>query len=92
MGPDRQSASTPEITPEHILIGYSSRVQALTARLRRLVTDAVPEATERAYPVWHGIGFRHPRSGYFCGIFPQKDGVRLYFEYGALLADPDGLL
>ena len=47
---------------------------------------------ERAYPVWRGIGYRHPQCGYFCGIFPQKTGVRLYFEYGVYLADPDRLL
>ena len=81
-----------EITPDHILIGYRPRVQALAARLRDLVRETVPDAVERAYPVWRGIGYRHPESGYFCGIFPQEDCVRLVFEYGALLADPDDLL
>jgi hypothetical protein len=52
----------------------------------------VPEATERAYPGWHGVGYHHPRAGYFCGIFPQAESVKLGFEWGALLADPDGLL
>ena len=67
-------------------------MQALAARLRDLVRETVPDAVERAYPVWRGIGFRHPESGYFCGIFPQEDCVRLVFEYGAHLADPDDLL
>ena len=81
-----------EITPDHILIGYSPRVQSLAGRLRNLVRETVPDAAERAYPVWRGIGFRHPESGYYCGIFPQEDWGRLVFEYGALLADPDDLL
>ncbi len=67
-------------------------MQALVARLRNLVRETVPDAAERAYPVWRGIGFRHPERGYFCGIFPQKDWGRLVFEYGALLADPDDFL
>ena len=81
-----------EITPVHILIAYSPRVQALVARLRDLVRETVPDAVERAYPIWRGIGFRHPECCYFCGIFPQEGCVRLVFEYGALLADPDDLL
>ncbi len=81
-----------EITPVHILIAYSPRVQALVARLRNLVRETVPDAAERAYPIWRGIGLRHPVSGYYCGIFLQEDWGRLDFEYGALLADPDNLL
>ena len=81
-----------EITPVHILIGYSPRVQALAARLRNLVRETVPDAAERAYPIWRGIGYRHPESGYFCGVLPQEDCGRLVLEYGALLADPDDLL
>ena len=81
-----------EITPVHILIAYSPRVQALAARLRDLVRETVPDAAERAYPIWRGIGLRHPVSGYYCGIFPQEDWGRLVFEYGAHLADPDNLL
>ena len=80
-----------EITPVHILIAYSPRVQALAARLCNLVRETVPDAVERAYPVWRGIGYRHPVSGYYCGIFPQENWGRLVFEYGALLADPDDL-
>lgn len=64
----------------------------LAERLRALVRTTVPEAEERAYPGWHGIGYRHPEAGYLCGIFPSDDEVRLLFEHGVLLPDPDGLL
>ena len=47
---------------------------------------------ELAYPVWHGIGYHHPESGYFCAIFAKKDRVQLGFEFGVLLPDPDRLL
>ena len=80
------------ITPDHILLGHSPRVRAIVARLRELVRTTVPDAREKAYPVWHGIGYRHPDCGYFCGVFPQEDCVRLLFERGVLLPDPDGLL
>ena len=81
-----------EITPVHILIAYSPRVQALATRLRDLVRETVPDPAEGAYPIWRGIGYRHPESGYFCGVLPQEDCGRLVLEYGALLADPDDLL
>ena len=58
----------------------------------RLVRKTVPKAIKKAYPGWHGIGYRHPEYGYFCGIFPQEESVRLLFEYGALISDPDCLL
>ena len=81
-----------EFTAEHLLLGHNPRVQALVARLRRLVLESVPAAEERAYPVWRGMGYRHPQSGNFCGIFPLADRVMLLFEYGAFLPDPDGTL
>ena len=40
---------------------------------------------------WHEIGFRYPECGHFCAIFPFKDSLKLYFEYGHI-SDPDGLL
>ncbi len=50
------------------------------------------DAEERVYPGWHGLGYIHPEAGYVCGIFPRGDHVRLGFEHGHLLPDPDGLL
>ena len=60
--------------------------------LRDVVLAAEPDLAERVYPGWDGIGYRHPDAGYVCGIFPRDDGVRLLFEHGARLDDPDGLL
>jgi len=59
-------------------------------RLRRLVREVAPDATERAYPGWRLIGYRSQK--YFCGIYPAGGGVRLLFEQGRDLSDPDGLL
>lgn len=60
--------------------------------LRQLIRATVPDAAERAYPGWHSINYRHPSSGYFCGIFPRDDLIDLVFEFGILLPDRDGLL
>lgn len=77
---------------EDILARHNPEVRALVERLRKIVRDTVPDAVEAAYPGWHAIGYRHPGTGYFCGIFPQDASVKLGFEFGVLLPDPDGLL
>jgi hypothetical protein len=87
------AARTPSsATPEDILAPFAADVRALAGVLRALVRETVPGVTERAYPGWRGIGYRDAQSGYFCGIFPQRETVRLLFEHGAALADPEGLL
>ncbi len=80
------------ISPEELLASYSPVVRVVVQSLRELVQRAVPEATERAYPGWRAIGYRHPVAGYFCGIFPYEDRVDLAFEWGAYLPDPDKIL
>jgi len=75
---------------ENILESHDPEVRALVEHLRKIIRETVPDATESAHPVWHSIGYRHPESGYFCGIFPQNDGVNLAFEFGVLLPDPGG--
>jgi hypothetical protein len=81
-----------DLTPEQFLEEYPALLRELAQRLRDLVLRTVPTATERVYPGWRALGYRDPQSGYFCGIFPQSDHVRLLFEHGAALPDPDGLL
>ena len=80
------------MTPDDLLDALPSEQVAVVQRLRRLVQATVPTAAERFYPVWRGIGYRHPEAGYFCGIFPFKTHVGLAFEFGALLPDPQGYL
>jgi hypothetical protein len=87
----RHAATQPalSILPEDIWLGTSSS-QETSWELR--VDRRVPEAAEKAYPHWHGIGYSHPAVGYFCAIFPHDEFVKLGFEFGVLLADPRGLL
>lgn len=79
-------------TPEDIIEEHTAPVRELARALRRLVRTTVSEASEKAYPGWHGIGYRHPEAGYICAVFPETDRVRLGFEYGHALPDPDRLL
>jgi len=60
--------------------------------LREIALQAVPDATEHGYGGWRAIGYRHPRAGYLFGIFLSDSDVKLFFEQGAMLPDPDGLL
>lgn len=80
------------LTVEGLLQGHAPEVVAATVWLRDLVRSAVPDASEKVWPGWHGIGYRHPEAGYVCGIFPHTRIVRLFFEYGADLPDPSRIL
>ena len=80
------------MTPESILLDHTPEIRAIAEELRRLIHDTIAGMTERAYPGWHAVGFRHPRAGYVCGIFPFEDSVKLIFEHGRLLTDPAGVL
>ena len=83
--------TTATSTYDDILRDHNAAVQTIAADLRELIHDTVPAMTERAWPGWHGVGFRHPKAGYVCGIFPMEDSVRFLFEHGNQLADPDGV-
>lgn len=76
-------------TIDDLLADHSRGVADLAFQLRELIKSAMPDATERVYPGWHGVGFHHPTAGYVCAIFPGADHVRVGFEQGHLLPDPD---
>jgi len=79
------------MTPAELLAEHTPEVAVLTDRLRCIVRSALPEATERVYAGWHGFGYVDTAAGYVCGIFPIADRVKLGFEHGAAVPDPDGL-
>ena len=64
----------------------------LAAWTRQAVIRADPDLTERIYPGWQGIGFRHPEAGFVAAIYPRSEYVVLLLEHGAALPDPDGVL
>jgi DNA transformation protein len=87
---ERRATANEPCSPEDILAGHRDGVRALTERLRRLVLREVPNAEEAGHAGWKLIAYRAPR--YFCFIAPMRDHVRLGFERGIDLRDPDGLL
>jgi len=80
------------VPPSEILRRSAPPIRAIAERLRKIIRGAVTELSESGHPGWRCIAYRHPRAGYVCGIFPLEGAVRLYFEHGARLADPIGLL
>ena len=80
------------VPPESILDDHTMEVRAIAEELRKVVRETLPESAESGHPTWHSIGYRHPRAGYVCGIFPHKDSVDLVFEFGILLPDPHQVL
>jgi hypothetical protein len=82
----------PTLTVAELLALYPVNVAALANDLRPVIQRALPDAEEVAYTGWQAIGYRDPRAGYVCGIFLFEDHVRLIFERGHLLPDPDGVL
>ncbi len=86
------SSRKPNATAADILRPFPPDVRKTAKEMQRLVKEAIPTATEHPYIGWKGIGYRDPQAGYFAGIFPQPDHVRLLFEHGAMLDDPDGIL
>ena len=97
--PDGTPAAAP-LTPAALLADFSPPVRAIAERVVALVTAHVPDVEVRAYPGWRGIGLRDAQAGYFCGVFPRHENgeagrgecVRVLFEHGAALPDPEGVL
>ena len=84
--------STPEDV-ERFLRERHPHAAELALAVRERVVRAEPDLEERVYPGWNRIGFRHPDGGLICGIYPQPGGeVRLLFEHGTRIGDPDGRL
>lgn len=78
------------------LAGYPEPIVDLAGQLRRIVRRATPEAVERLRSGWALVGYDLPlgprKKRYFAFIAPERRHIHLGFEYGAWMADPDGLL
>ena len=82
----------PTLTPEALLEQYPPPTAALANELRRLVSRLQPSLSESVYPGWRAFGYRDADAGYVCGVFLADDAVKLLFEHGHLLPDPEGIL
>ncbi|MDA0799568.1 MAG: DUF1801 domain-containing protein [Chloroflexi bacterium] len=82
----------PPMTRQAFLANYPPDIQRLVDQLAALVSAVAPTATESVKLGWACVAFTHPDVGYFCGLFPKDDRVKVGFEFGVLLPDPDYLL
>ncbi|WP_309892196.1 DUF1801 domain-containing protein [Archangium sp.] len=87
----KQSEGRASCSPDDILHGHTPEVRAIAERARALIKRELPEVEENGYPGWRLIGYR--QGGAYLGfVAPLKDHVRLGFERGVYMNDPDGLL
>ncbi len=82
--------SPPEL--DRLLGDFPPEVRDLVRRCREAILEVMPEATERVYRGWRGVGFHHPAAGYVCAVFPADHHARVGFEHGHLLHDPERML
>ncbi len=82
----------PPPSRQAFLTSYPRDIQRLVGQLAALVSAVASTATESVKPGWACVAFTHPDVGYFSGLFPKDDRVKVGFEFGVLLPDPDHLL
>jgi hypothetical protein len=83
------------IPVEALLEQFPEPHRELAERLRAVVLEAVPEATERVRAGWRIIGFdlaMGRRSAFFAWIFPELEHVHLGFPQGSFLDDRRAVL
>lgn len=95
MASRRPTATLDSMPVEVFLDGFSPAHRAIAERLRSIVLEAVPDATERVRVGWRLIGFDLPigrRSVFFAWVFPEAEHVHLGFPAGVLIDDPRGVM
>src|SRR5258705_4809187 len=94
--PSRRPAHTLDSLPvDAFLDGFSPAHRAIAERLRSIVLEAVPGATERVRVGWRLIGFDLPigrRSVFFAWVFPEQEHVHLGFPARVIVDDPRGVM
>ena len=81
-------ATSTDAQIDRLLADHPARVGRLLLRLRDLIRSLIPDVEERIYLGWRGVGFHDPVAGYICALFPREADVRIGFERGHLLHDP----
>ena len=81
--------------PEALLADYPPPHGDIAQQLRRIVTDAVPDARERVRPGWRLIGYdlaSTKHGSMFAWIWLEPEHVHLGFPHGVNMSDPRGVL
>lgn len=77
-------------TIDELLSICTPKTRRLVESARARIQSIVPGATEKLRPGWGLIGYNAP--AYFAFIVPERDALRIGFEWGVMLSDPRGLL
>ena len=77
---------------EQFLSHFPERTQKLSQLMRKEIKKCFPDIKEKVALGWKLIGYHYPypkKDRYVFFIIPLEDGIKLGFEWGAMLADPD---
>jgi len=83
------------VSIERYLRPFPEPVRELTNEALDLIRRLVPELDARVYPGWKLIGLRVTEGKKLCYVgylYPTETHLMLGFEYGTMMADPEGLL
>jgi|GEM_PF-4805712 len=86
----KRAAPPSRTTPAEWIAEQDAAMQPLLKAARALCRKAAPHAEERVYDGWNLLAFKNPRL--CCGVYPFRGAVKIAFEGGAELDDPQGLL
>lgn len=81
----------PGLTVDELLAQFPAEIGDVALEVREVVLDVLPDAEERVYNGWKGLGY-HTDVGYIGGVFLRPEGVSLLFEHGIEFDDPDDVL
>jgi hypothetical protein len=85
MAPPARATSIPAL-----LASWDPRARRLAELARPRILRAVPDAQEKLRAGWGLIGYNAP--AYFAFLAPGVDCLRIGFEWGVVLPDPQRLL
>ena len=75
---------------DDFLSGYPQSTREVATKLRQIVREELPQATESVHTGWKIILFAEGAE--ICGIQPAAKGCNVHFTRGADLPDPHHLL
>jgi len=81
-------------TPKEFLSYYNPHVAGQAMKLRKVLHDNLPGITEQVDDSARMIGYCYSQkyADMICALFPTKKGLKLSFNRGTKLPDPENLL
>lgn len=82
------------MTPEQFLSQYDPNIAGMAMKLREVLHANLPEIIEQVDLPAKMIGYCYGQKyvDLICALFPSKKGIKISFNRGAKLPDPENLL